>query len=147
MGRSDFWKESNVYELYGLDLMLDEDLQLWYIECNPNPLLDGVKPQFIEKMLVDFFEIQFAFYKSRMQRVMKVLEKMMTASEKNNNGEKIDYSFWRKEYQAASKNRLEPDYQISKDNTWLPIIDENLSGANGYYGHLSDECLSVDVDK
>lgn len=34
-------KKPNVFELYGLDFMLDEDLNLWFIECNPSPVYQG----------------------------------------------------------------------------------------------------------
>ena len=32
-----FLKESNVFEMFGLDFMLDDKLNLWFIECNASP--------------------------------------------------------------------------------------------------------------
>jgi len=135
-----FWKQSNVYELYGLDFMLDDKMQLWYIECNPHPLIEGVKPVIINRMLNDMFEIQLALYRSRMQRVLKVIEYMMDSHDAD--GE-VDYYFWREEYQEAVRNRIDPQYQISKDNTWIPIINENLEGADKYFGLLREECVDL----
>jgi len=134
------WKGSNVYELFGLDFMLDENMQLWYIECNPNPLLDGVKPEMITKMLKNLFEIQFAIYRSRMQRVTKVIEEMMKAEDKSDD---IDADSWKNKYQIAMANRIDPKYQISKSNTWKPVINENLKGTNIYYGLLEEQCVNI----
>lgn len=135
-----FWKQSNVYELFGLDFMLDDKLQLWYIECNSNPLLTGVVPTIINSMLNDMFEIQLAMYRSRMQRVLKMIEKMMVAHDSD---EDLDYNFWRKEYKEAVRNRIDPKYKISKNNTWIPIINENLKGAQKYFGLIRKECVNL----
>jgi len=133
-----FWKQSNVYELYGLDFMLDDKMQLWYIECNPHPLIEGVKPTIINRMLNDMFEIQFAIYRSRMQRVLKVVESMMDSYEDDGG---VDFDFWRGEYKEAVKNRIDPQYEISKENTWMPIINENLEGAEKYFGLIKEDCV------
>ena len=134
-----FWKESNVYELHGLDFMLDDNMQLWYIECNPHPLIDGVKPEIINRMLRDMFEIQFALYRSRMRRVIKLLEEM---TEAQNDSSDVDYNFWRDEYKEATRNQIDPQYALSKGNTWMPIINENLEGADMYFGLLREECVN-----
>jgi len=135
-----FWKQSNVYELYGLDFMLDDKMQLWYIECNPHPLIEGVVPHIITRMLGDMFEIQLAIYRSRMQRVLKMIEKMMVAHDA---GENVDTDNWRNEYKEAVKNRIDPNYQISKNNTWIPIINENLEGSAKYFGLIKEECANL----
>jgi len=134
------WKGNNVYELYGLDFMLDDEMQLWYIECNPNPLLDGVKPEMITKMLKNLFEIQFAIYRSRMQRVTKVIEEMMQDKEASGD---VDLDFWKEKYQIAVANRIDSEYTISKNNTWQPVINENLKGAKIYYGLLQEKCVNI----
>jgi tubulin polyglutamylase TTLL1 len=139
-----FWKQSNLYELFGLDFMLDEDLKLWFIEANPNPLLTGVKPELIERMLLDMFEIQYAYYHSRMKRVLNVIQKMQIDAKVN---DKVDYGMWRKEYQEAVKNRLEPEYKLSGNNTFSLFIDQNLLPSSAaYFGYLDEACLSPEID-
>jgi len=135
-----FWKQSNVYELYGLDFMLDDKMQLWYIECNPHPLIEGVKPKLIGRMLSDMFEIQLAMYRSRMQRVLKVIESMMEAYDAD---EDVDFDFWRVEYNEAVRNRIDPEYKISENNTWIPIVNENLEGSAKYFGLIKEECADL----
>lgn len=43
-------KKYNVFELFGFDFLVDEDLRTWLIECNNNPYL-GVPNDFIKKLL------------------------------------------------------------------------------------------------
>jgi hypothetical protein len=136
-----FWKQSNVYEMFGLDFMLDDELNLWFIECNASPQLIGtneLKTNFLVKMLKDLFEIQYGLYRSRMKRVLAVVKKMnVDATELGN----IDYENFREEYALAAKNRFEPEYEISPDNTFKLIMDENLSGSAAYMDILEPECV------
>jgi hypothetical protein len=53
-------KRKNVFELFGFDFLIDEDLRTWLIEINTNPYL-GVPNDFIRnllpKMADDMFKI------------------------------------------------------------------------------------------
>lgn len=135
-----FWNQSNVYEMFGLDFMLDDNLNLWFIECNSSPQLIGTndhKTKFLVTMLKDLFEIQYGLYRSRMQRVLEVIRKM---SEESAAEGKVDYVKWRTEYAEASKNNFEADYKISPNNSFKLIMDLNRKGKSAYFGHLPDEC-------
>jgi len=39
MSKSKFFQDSRVFELFGLDFILDSELNLWFIECNASPVL------------------------------------------------------------------------------------------------------------
>jgi len=135
-----FWNQSNVYEMFGLDFMLDDELNLWFIECNSSPQLIGTnekKTNFLVKMLEDLFEIQYGLYRSRMQRVLDVLKKVSRESAENG---VVDYVKYREDYAEASRNRFEEEYKISKDNSFKLIMDMNKKGKSAYFGHLSAEC-------
>jgi hypothetical protein len=41
MSKNGFFKDSRGYEMFGLDFVLDENLNLWFIECNASPVLIG----------------------------------------------------------------------------------------------------------
>lgn len=143
MSEKAFWKGSNVFEMFGLDFMLDDNLNLWFIECNSSPQLVGTneyKTEFLTRMLKDLFEIQFNLYRSRMKRVFGVFKRMY--NEIGDSATAIDYEKYKVEYQEAVKNRFEPEYQISKDNTFVPIIDKNRKGKAAYFGLLEDECIN-----
>ena len=133
-----FWNQSNVYELFGLDFMLDEELNLWFIECNSSPQLIGTneyKTNFLIKMLEDVFEIQYSYYRSRMKRALRLIKRM---NGEESEGEKENK--WRKEYSRISKNFFEPEYQLSPNNSFRLIMDLNLNGTDAYFGHIQPEC-------
>ena len=41
MSQSGYSKKSSLFELYGLDFVMDDDLNLWFIEANTMPLVNG----------------------------------------------------------------------------------------------------------
>jgi len=136
-----FWKQSNVYEFFGLDFMLDDQLNLWFIECNASPQFVETNDRslgFLITMLSDMFEIQYAYYRSRMKRTLDVIKRMQTEIERKGS---TDYEKWRGEYKEAVKNRLEPEYKISENSSFSLIMDENLSGADAYFGLIDSECI------
>jgi len=138
------WPESNVYEMFGLDFMLDDQLNLWFIECNASPQLIGTneyKSKFLIKMLTDLFEIEYGLYRSRMKRVLEVLKTIKTESLSTGY---IDYEAYQGVYRAALVNRFEPEYEPSKNNSFELIMDLNKSGPGAYFGNLADECANDD---
>jgi len=135
-----FWNQSNVYEMFGLDFMLDDELNLWFIECNSSPQLIGTndhKTKFLITMLTDLFEIQYGLYRSRMKRVLEVIKRVSRASAESGN---IDYTEWRKVYAEAAVNRFEPEYEVSEKNSFKLIMDMSKKGPEAFFGHLDDEC-------
>lgn len=72
-----------------------------------------------------------------MKRVFKVIQDMYKSVQSEN---KIQYSHWKTKYAEASKNRLEPEYPVSADNSFSLIMDKSRSGKDAYMGILDDEC-------
>lgn len=137
-----FWKKSNVFELYGLDFMLDDKLNLWFIECNSSPQLIGTndyKTEFLIKMLNDMIEIELAYYRSRMKRVFNLLDHIVRNSPDPTTTN--IYRPYQDAFKLAYKNKLEPEYQISPENSFVLIMDKNLEGAAAYKGHITPECV------
>ncbi len=136
---------SSVFELFGLDFVMDEDLDIWFIECNPSPQFVGTsqrKTEFLTKMLNDMFEIQFAYYKSRMSRTFKFINDMLKNANKE---EDINYEKMREEFELnVNVNKLEPEYVIRAENGFKLIIDRNYHDEDAYFGYLSKECISFD---
>ena len=136
-----FWKQSNVYEFFGLDFMLDDKLNLWFIECNASPQFVETNDRslgFLVTMLNDMFEIQYAYYRSRMKRTLDVIKRMQNEIESKGS---TDYNKWREEYKEAVKNKLEPEYKISEGSSFSLIMDENLPVADAYFGFIEPECV------
>jgi len=142
MVEESFYKTSNTFELFGLDFVMDEDLNIWFIECNASPQLIGTnerKTQFLTKMLTDIFDIQYAYFRSRMTRAFKFIKEMKLEAEKN---PAINYDEWKDKFEKTiDTNHLEPQFPISKDNSFVLIIDRNFQGSKAYFGNLSDDCI------
>lgn len=136
-----FWNGSNVYEFYGLDFMLDSNLNLWFLECNSSPQFVETNDRslgFLNTMLRDMFEIQYAYYQSRMKRVLKVIKNFKNSIRKNEN---VDFELWKLRYKNANRNRLEPEYNISANNSFTIIYDENRKGKRAYLGNVQNQCI------
>eukprot|EP00331_Platyophrya_macrostoma_P001747 CAMPEP_0176421250 /NCGR_PEP_ID=MMETSP0127-20121128/9062_1 /TAXON_ID=938130 /ORGANISM="Platyophrya macrostoma, Strain WH" /LENGTH=699 /DNA_ID=CAMNT_0017801945 /DNA_START=20 /DNA_END=2119 /DNA_ORIENTATION=- len=139
-----FLKHSGVFEMFGLDFILDDQLNLWFIECNASPQLIGTvqkKTDFLSKMLSDLFHIQYAYLRSRMKRVHQFMAKLSA------NKEKRDAKTWaalRKEFKEINKNKLEPEFPLPADNSFTLIVDKSLKGAAAYFGHIEPDCVDDD---
>jgi len=148
MSSHTFLKASSAYEFYGVDFMLDQNLTLWFIEANSGPALDGYSQpmeKFIVKMLKDHFEIVKNILRSRMKRVVLLVNKIIQAGEveqiDDENIELKNLEKWREAFNQISTNYLEPEFQLSADNGYSLIFDDNLQGSAKYMGLISEECL------
>jgi len=141
MAENSFYKSPSVFEMYGLDFVIDEDTNIWFIECNPSPQMVGTserKTNFLVQMVKDLFEIQFAYLRSRIKRVNQFVHSM---EQRAKNGEKLDYSLLKKEFNKINVNKLEPEFQISQENSFVLILDKNIQGPAAYLNNLSGECI------
>lgn len=138
-----FSKESNFYELFGLDFMLDDQFNLWFIECNASPQLVGTNPlktEFLVRMLTDMFKIQVAFYRSRMKRVFDVIDRLQYELD---NKFDVNMDKYYRDFDQANKNYLEEEFadMITHENSFSLIIDRNLKGGKAYMGILPEQCV------
>ena len=143
-----FFENSSLYSLYGVDFMLDEDLNLWFIEANAGPAFKGYSrpmEKFIVKMLQDHFEIVHGLLKSRMKRVVQYVNEIIDDGETGitQAGGVIiaDLNQKRQEFQELIKNKFEDEYEPSESNGFSKIVDAHYTGAKMYQGYISEECL------
>lgn len=139
MSEHAYLKKSNVFELFGLDFILDENLNLWFIECNASPVYQGTsveKEIFQKTMLKDMFEIQFAYLRSRYQRIRKWGKKANEAKKKNDT---IVNDGLREEFKVINRNKLEPEFKIKNNNTFTKIIDLTENDKKKAYNNMFDE--------
>ena len=141
MSRHKFWNHSSVYEMFGLDFMLDDNLGLWLIEVNASPQLIGTNPT-KEKLMVetlsDLFEIQYAYLRSKMKRLYAIVHKVQGNLYSR---KPFDLEAAKEEFALANRNYLEPEWQIRSNVSWHKILDENIPGKAAYMGILEDECI------
>ena len=127
--------------MFGLDFVLDESLNLWFIECNASPQLIGTnekKTNFLSKMLSDLFHIQYAYLRGRMKRIHLFMKKLSTMAvhEREQNWKEL-----KREFAEINKNKLEPEYPLPEDNSFTLIVDKSLSGPDAYFGLLEPDCV------
>lgn len=148
MTAPNFIKRSNVYELYGVDFILDTDLKLWFIEANAGPALAGysqtLEPH-IRGMIKDHFEIVFGLLRSRMKRVIVFINNMINNGgviEKKNGDTVILHLIpVRKQYNEIIQSYFEPEFAPSPNNGFSQIIDDSLEGTAKYFGLIAENCL------
>jgi len=142
MVEESFYKTSSVFELFGLDFVMDEDLNIWFIECNASPQLVGTnerKSNFLTKMLTDVFEIQYAYFRSRMARAFNFIKEMRALEERN---PQVNYDELKEKFdKTVDTNNLDPKFPISKENGFVLIVDKNLNGSKAYFGNIDENCI------
>jgi len=117
--------------------MLDDNMNLWFLESNASPLLSGLKKYGMFKSVVQgAIEISYGLYISPMKRVMNVIRKMNI--QRQNQGSVMNYGKWRKEYHLAVKNRFQSEYLVK--NNWQLILDENRPGTSAFMNYEPLEC-------
>ena len=101
--------------------------------------------KFIVQMLKDHFDVVIQLMRSRMKRVVLLVNKIMNNDQviEGSNGEiEIkNLEEWREAFKRVSMNYYEPEFQIRADNGYTLILDDNLEGSARYMGLISDECL------
>mgnify|MGYP003878273451 CR=1 FL=1 len=152
MTQFNYFRHSAHWEFFGVDFMLDQDLNLWFIECNSVPALEATnkeKEAFLMKLLKDQFEIVNGLLRSRIKRVINYVNMLIKnglvrviSNEDGNTRIELDrYAQRRKEFADLIKNRFEEEFEVSSDNEWYKIIDESVEGLGRYNGNIGIECF------
>ena len=137
-----FIKHSGVFELFGLDFMLDDKLKLWFIECNSSPQYIGTnkyKTEMLTKMLKDMFEIEYGLLRSRMKRVMEFIKSSRDVSGKS----EAELQSLKEKFEMLNRNKFEPEYLPSANNGWQKIVDKMMvqNKKEQYMGLIHEECI------
>jgi hypothetical protein len=146
MNEEYFYQSSDVFELFGVDFVIDNNLGLHIVEVNASPMIIGTatrKTELLRNMMNGLFDIQYAYQFSRTKRALNYLKE---------NGEKIkkakNVNKYIKEFDALYRNYLDPEFagMIKEDNPWELVYDANLEGREKYQGLVDDECVDVMED-
>jgi hypothetical protein len=146
MAKDTFAVDSSLFQLFGVDFMLDKDLKLWFIEANGGPALPKYIPAVhtvMTSMLRGQYEIVLGLLRSRMKRVINYVNSVSKSIEAAPNRIDIiipDLAAKREEFAKINKNYFEKEYELSPENTWQKFMDENLEGEDRYAGLISPEC-------
>lgn len=148
MTQHTYLKNSGVFELLGVDFLLDENLKLWYIESNTSPSIKGKDEEsekILKKMMIDMFELVFSYMKSRLKRVIEYVNWLsldQVVENKYLEGVIIPNIQERhKEFEDINRNRMDGLFDVSNDNSWISIIDENHEGKKRYSEFIPEDCF------
>jgi len=144
-----FLKDSSLYEVFGVDFILDTDLNVWFLEANSGPSWDGDYTVSVEKVIVDMlkdhFDITYGLLSSRLQRIVGFVNNMILTDQVEKLGQDEilirDVEEKIKEFKEVTKNHFEPRFAPEEGNKFVLIIDENLDGVDKYQNLLSEDCL------
>ena len=144
---SAFMEDSSLFGLFSVDFLLDEELNLWFIEADTTPQMRGfsqkMEAQFI-KMLQDQFEIVIGLLRSRTKRIINHVNKLIDngiITDKQGKISMQDIEWRRVVFGEITKNYFEKEFEPSFENGFEKMIDENLDGVEVYQGLLSSQCL------
>jgi len=150
MSQEPFMKDSTIYELQGIDFMMDANLNLWFIEANARPsLMGGVekRKKFMKSLISDHFEIVSGLLRSRVKRIIRFVNALAKTD-----GVQRDFveggiyienlEQRRAEFAQVIRNRFEPEFMPSAENEFSLILDENRYGTERYMGLLEEDCLT-----
>lgn len=135
MSEHSFLKKPNVFEIFGLDFVIDENLNLWFIESNASPVFQGTSEEkeiFQSTMLKDMFDIEYSYLRSRVKRAVKFF--------KDPKNKKLSKAKRVSKFRKLNKNYLEKEFEIPK-NSFSKIVDLNLKGDDAFANLVKRKCF------
>jgi hypothetical protein len=143
MNEEYFYKSSDVFELFGADFVIDDDLNLFIIEVNASPMIIGTagrKTELLTNMMTGLFDIQYAYQFSRTKRALKYLNEN---EEEIKNGKNVKKHI--QKFDELYRNYLDPEFagMIKEDNPWHLVYDANLEGKEKYQNLVDDKCVDI----
>ena len=143
--QKNLYKNPGVFEVFGLDFVLDSQMNSFLVDVNASPEQIGTtqKQQIILKsMNKGIVSITLAYLRSRVKRsidFLKANSEVIDSSSEKELRESIS-----KEFQKLNKNYLEPEYEDMTQNTgWEIVVDENKIGADAYFGLVEEQCIAM----
>ena len=144
MSKETWKKQSGVFRLIGMDFMMDQEFNLWFIESNYGPQLPKLLEErwhFMEVLIRDLFEIEYALLRSRMLRIRMFLKKVLGENSIQNLTGNIDSL--KKQFSEVNIDRFETEFPLRDTNTFQKIIDLNFGeNIEGYMYVLDDSCFN-----
>lgn len=140
-------KSADLFETFGVDFVIDEDLKISVIEVNASPMVVGTnkrKTKLMMDMMVGLFNITFAQQFSRTERGLKYIEENRNDIMNSLPEELLKHQ---EAFKKLYVNKVDKKYEeMFVNNPWKLVYDESLEGSAKYAGLLTDDCAEF-VDK
>jgi len=94
-------------------------------------------------MLYDHIEIVFDLMRSRMKRIISIINDMIVDTKVDE--ERITNKYLKKKvkkFHEANTNYFDKQFTVRSANKWVKLIDYNLEGTERYANQFPDYCLS-----
>ncbi len=138
-------KSSDLFEMFGVDLMLDSDHKLYILEINASPMVIGTnrrKTDLMLRMMNGLFDITFAQQFSRTKRGIEFIQANRKRIEEAKGKEEIREL--KAQFESVYTNEVLPEYEaMLTNNSWELVYDGAKKGAARYHGLLSEECVEL----
>lgn len=135
-------KNPSVFEIFGVDFVMDDKMESYIIEVNASPMQVGTskkKTALMKSLNEGVVKITLAYLRSRVKRSIKFIREHAKDIKKGKNMEQLS-----KKFREINKNYLEDEYKGQLKNlSWERVIDENLEGADRYSGLIDEECIET----
>jgi hypothetical protein len=145
MSRFAFLNYSNVYELLEFGFVIDDQLKPWFVKIKSELNSDSPSSSlraYVTNMYKDHFEIMQGYLRSRMKRVMKLMNQIIAEIPIDSDfiPKKAEYE---KTFERINKNYFDPEFAVSASrNGFTKILDENLEKEKMYAGLISSKCFA-----
>jgi len=142
MCQKDLYKNPGMFEIFGVDFILDDQMNSYIIEVNASPMQVGTsqkKTALMKSLNRGVIQISLAYLRSRVKRSVAFLKAHAEDIKNDINLPELGIQF-----RNLNRNYLEPEFEkIVKSTSWEPVIDENKPGVGAYHGYIPEECVAM----
>ena len=141
--QKNLYKSSDVFEMFGVDVIMDENYRLYIIEINASPMVIGTakrKTKMMTNMVKGLYNIIFAQQFSRVKRTMNFIDENKKDIMKKKNLEAN-----KKKFNQLYQNYIDDEYlTMLENNPWEMIYDsEKKDKYERYMGLIDRECIDI----
>lgn len=132
------------YRVYTLNFLMDTKFKLWLLNMKSSLDLhvEESTQELVKSLIVDLFDIQFAYLKSRMKRVFHLISDFVGGYDVLGQNEDPDeIAHYQKLYNKMSRDYIERDFNYAENNTWIKVVDRNENGEDVFGGFVKLDCL------
>ncbi len=151
MSQNSFAKRSSEFEIFGVDVLIDANFNLWFLEANANPDIEDYPLEIdnlLKNMLIDSYEVQFGLLRSRTKRILSYINGLIRNKSivrvEGNQTYLADLETRKAEFKKLTQNYFLTEFEPAPKARFPKIIDENLEGIEKYNRVLPYDCIDDD---
>lgn len=142
-------RNPNLFEVYGVDFVIEEDYKIYVVEVNASPMQVGTsqsKTKLMRRMNRDLVKIQLAYLRSRVTRTINFVRAHKSVLNDPNTDKKTLKELGAR-FRSLYRNQLMPEYEKTLQNiAWEKMTDESIGAINATtYNNLVEgqDCIEI----